>query len=85
MTITPVKLGAKSKLVLPANPQRAYLAIQNQDDRYLYVNFGVAAHYSSALYVAGWGYFEPLIAPRDPLHMASANSDAQCVVIEGVW
>lgn len=78
----PTTAELASNEILPANPRRAYLIIQNRSAASVYVNFGQSASAAYLEIIAG-GSYEPLVAPVNSVHVVGAAGGQSIVVIEG--
>lgn len=84
--------------VLNANPLRSYFLLQNVSPGDIFVMFEDAsanvtdfttdtqtliANQIRAIRIIGGGYFEPLVAPTNPITLFTLNAAAYGVVVEG--
>lgn len=82
-----------STKVVPANPYRAFLLIQNNDvaANAIFVNFGADANLKNALKIIGGGnlVFEGgakggVFCPLEDVYIIGAVANSACVVMEGL-
>lgn len=82
---TPIQLvgGAPSIRVLPANPLRTGLIIQNKDSAAtLFVSYGSQADVNSLQIAAGGNILEDFTCPKDEVYLFSVAANIQVVIIE---
>lgn len=76
-------IGTTSVMVLPANPDRQYLLVQNTSasNVYLAINRNATAQ-DITLYNNG-GYFEPLRPPKGAIYLLGSAASLNCAICEG--
>lgn len=72
----------ESQQILPGNPNRVYLAIQNRGANAIYVSFGQKASAETFELAAG-GFYEPYIAPDNSLNVLGVAAGDRIIVVEG--
>lgn len=73
-----------SQLVVPYNPQRTYLMMQNNGAAAVRVGFGRQADLTSGFVIAaGGGFYEPILGTVSSIHLISVAGTNAVVVIEG--
>ena len=73
-----------SQLVVPYNPNRTYLMMQNNGAGAVRVGFGRQADLNSGFVIAAaGGFYEPILGTVSSIHLISAVGTNQVVVIEG--
>lgn len=87
----PFVVGTASVQIIPANPRRTYLAIQNKSAGTIYVNFGTSANTFSGLRINTGGDWDfqggergGSCVPGDSVHIIGSAAGLQGIVIEGV-
>jgi len=87
----PFVVGATSTQIIPANPRRTYLAIQNKSAGTMFVNFGTGANTFSGLtlltgdlYKFEGGERGGSCSPGDSVHVIGNAAGLQGVLLEGV-
>ncbi len=74
----------QSKQLLPANPRRGYLYIQNNSTDDLLVSYGSEATPLSSIIITAGGYYEPRVCPTNAVYIASTSlSNAAYAYVEG--
>ena len=87
----PFVTDGTSQRVLPANPRRTYLIVQNKGADFIYVNFSQAATTDNGLRIIAGGNYEIIggedggsHVPRDDVFVLGAVAGLNCVVSEGM-
>lgn len=88
----PFIIGTNSEQIIPANPLRAYVLIQNKDaGSDMFVNFGVSATAFNGVIIIPRGNYELIgganggsFSPSDSIHVLGAAANMQGVIVEGV-
>jgi len=83
----------RSEKVLPANPYRVYVLIQNKDAAAdMFINFGMSAGAYNGIIIIPRGNYELIggamggaFCPRDSINVMSATAAVEGVVTEGVY
>jgi len=83
----------QSQKVLPANPYRVYVLIQNKNGAAdMFINFGMAAGAYNGIIIIPRGNYELIggekggaFVPRDSINVMSATAGIEGVVTEGVY
>jgi len=70
--------------LLPANPDRNYLIIQNRGIASIFVAFDRPANALSGIEIAGGGFFEPETAPKNGVWVISNVPGQLVVALDGV-
>ncbi len=89
----PFTTDGNSQRILPANPLRTYLLIQNKSADFIYVNFGQNATVYNGIRVAAGGYYELIggagngapHVPGDDVFILGAVAGLDGVASEGVY
>lgn len=92
LSLFPFSAGLTSVRVLPANPMRTYLIIQNTSASNMFVNFGQNATLIAGLRIIPGGNYEQLggapagsfITPDD-IYILGAAAGLSGVIAEGLW
>lgn len=66
-------VGRESITLLPTNPRRAYLYIQNNSTAPMYVAYDTNANPLTSIVIGAGGYYEPRVAPTNAIYLASAS------------
>lgn len=80
----PLVTTARSLQLLPANPDRNYLLIQNRGIASVFIAFDRLAAISNGIEIAGGGFYEPFSAPRNSVNVISAVPGQLVIAIDGV-
>lgn len=88
----PFVIGTTSEQIIPSNPLRSYVLIQNKDAASdMFVNFGNAATAFNGVIIIPRGNYELIggavggpFSPSDSIHVLGAVAGMQGVVVEGV-
>lgn len=72
----------ESDQVLPRNPKRVYLAIQNRGTNNVFLAFAQRAD-TDAFRIEAGGFYEPYICPRTSVNLRGAVAGENIVIIEG--
>lgn len=91
-TTFPFIIGTTSAQIIPANPLRAYVLIQNKDGASdMFVNFGVSATSFNGVIIIPRGNYEFVggalggpFSPSDSIHVLGAGANMEGVIVEGV-
>lgn len=75
---------AVSRKLLPANPRRTYLLIQNNSAGIMYINFGAKGDAFSGVQIAANGYYEPYRPPKGDISVLGSAANLNGVVVETV-
>lgn len=79
-----VQARVKSKLVIPYNPNRIYLMVQNRGSANVFISFGHAASDKSSFQISpGPGFIEPILGTVSSVHLVSAGGVQPVIIIEG--
>lgn len=88
---TPFIVGTVGIRVLPANPRRTYLLIQNKSADVMYLNFGQQADLYNGIQISAGGAYELIggatggsHCPFDDVFVLGGSSDLAGVVTEGM-
>jgi len=88
----PFTTDGSSQRLLPANPFRTYLLIQNKSGDFMYVNFGQAATIYNGIRIAAGGNYELIggarggaHCPADDVNLLGNAAGLDGVVTEGVY
>lgn len=66
-------VGMQSVTLLPGNPRRGYLYIQNNSTAPMYVAYDTDATPLTSIVIGPGGYYEPRVVPTNAIHLASAS------------
>jgi len=87
---TPFVIDTDSVRVLPANPLRRYLLVQNKSADVMYVNFGQLATVFNGIQISAGGYYELIgggpggsFVPADDVYILGGSAGLAGVVSEG--
>ncbi len=88
----PFRIGLESEQIIPANPLRTYLLIQNKDaGSDMFINFGQKANDFNGVIIVPRGNFEFIggkqggaFVPADSVWVLGAAADMEGVLVEGV-
>lgn len=88
----PFVIGTTSEQIIPANPLRAYVLIQNKNAASdMFVNFGNSATTFNGIIIIPRGNYELIggavggpFSPSDSVHVLGAAAAMQGVIVEGV-
>lgn len=79
-----VNATVTSELVIPYNPNRIYLMVQNKGAADVFLGFGRAADALSGFEIpAGPGFYEPILGTVSSVHIIAAAGVQLCVFVEG--
>lgn len=89
---TPFITGVGSAMILPANPIRSYVLIQNKNNAAnMFINFGSSANVFNGIIIIPLGNYELIggatggaYCPRDSIHILGAAVNMQGVITEGI-
>lgn len=91
-SVFPFTIGVTAERVLPANPMRTYLLIQNKSAGTMFVNFGQnPTTFASIEIAAGGNYIQEGGAPAgafispDDVYVLGSAAGLDGVVSEGLW
>lgn len=92
MSSFPFVIGVTAEQVLPANPLRAYIIVQNKNAASdMFINFGVQASANNSLIIIPRGNYELIgganggsFVPSDSLWVLGAVAGMQGIALEGV-
>ena len=92
LSLFPFTAGITSVRILPANPMRTYLIVQNTSASNMFINFGQNATLIAGLRIVPGGNYEQLggapagsfITPDD-IYILGAAAGLSGVVAEGLW
>jgi hypothetical protein len=92
LSLFPFTAGLTALRILPANPMRTYLLIQNTSASNMFVNFGQNATPIAGIRIIPGGNYEQLggapagafIAPDD-VYILGAAASLSGVIAEGLW
>ncbi len=88
----PFVIGLQSTQIIPANPLRVYLLVQNKDaGADMFINFGQKANAFNGVIIIPRGNFEFIgggpggsFSPQDSVWLLGAVADMNGVLVEGV-
>lgn len=88
----PFVIGIASEQIIPANPLRSYVLIQNKNAASdMFINFGSAANAFNGIIIVPRGNYELIggavggsYCPRDSINILGAVAGMQGVITEGV-
>lgn len=75
----------QDELVLPYNPMRNYLIIVNTGPNTIFVAFERAADSATGVPIVSGGSYEPILGTVSSVHLISAITNQQAVVVEGFY
>jgi len=81
--VMPYIIGIVSTMVVPANPNRQYLLIQNNSASNIYFAINKHATASDLFLYSGGGFYEPLRPPKGAIYLLGAATGLNCVICEG--
>lgn len=92
LSLFPFIIGIAAELILPANPLRTYLIVQNKSGGTIFVNFGQnPTQFASVQIDAGGNYiFEGgatggAFSPQDNVYILGSTAGLNGVAGEGLW
>lgn len=74
MAVRPFGANAASELLLPSDPHRRYLLIQNNSGADMWIGVGGSAAEDQSLILGSGVYWEPLCVPTDSIYVRSATA-----------
>lgn len=80
-TNLPFTAATDTKNILPENPHRVYLAIQNQGTQDIYVAFG--GPNGGLKIIPGTGFEWNINAPQNSVYVYTLAGSVACILIEG--
>lgn len=88
----PFTIGVTSERILPANPFRTYLLVQNKSADFIFLNFGQVATNYNGIRIAPGGNYELIggatggaHCPGDDVYVIGNAAALDGVATEGVW
>ena len=92
LSLFPFTVGATAQRLLPANPLRTYLIIQNKSGGIIYVNFGNNPTPFVSIEIAAGGNYEftggatgGAFSPQDDIYILGSVAGINGVGGEGLW
>jgi hypothetical protein len=91
-TLFPFVIGLASQIIIPSNPLRTYVLIQNKDAvNDMFINFGNDATTFNGIIIIPRGNYELIgganggpFCPSDSVHVLGAAAGMNGVIVEGV-
>jgi len=80
---TAYDIGGASIEVMPYNPLRRYLLIQNRSVGDMFLSFGNKANIFDGIFIPGGGFYEPYVVPLSSVNLFS-QMQTRAIVIEGL-
>lgn len=91
-TLFPFQIGLSAQRILPANPMRTYLIIQNKSAGVIFVNFGQNPTPTSSITIIAGGNYELIggaaggsFVPPDDVYVLGDALALNCIISEGLW
>ena len=91
--VVPFSVGLVSDIMLPANPRRVYVLVQNLNAASdMWLNFGAEAVVQASVLLVPRGNYELIggatgapFSPYDSVHVIGTVAAQRCVAVEGIW
>lgn len=92
LSIFPFTIGTTARRILPANPLRTYLIVQNKSGGTIFVNFGQNPTQFTSIQIPAGGNYEfqggatgGAFSPQDDVYVAGSVAGLDGVAGEGLW
>ena len=91
-SLFPFTIGATAQRILPANPLRTYLIVQNKSGGTIFINFGQNPTQFASIEIAAGGNAEFIggatggaFSPQDDVYILGSAAGLDGVAGEGLW
>jgi len=92
LSLFPFTIGVLANRILPANPLRTYLIVQNKSGGIIFVNFGQNPTEFASIEIAAGGNYELIggstggaFSPQDDIYVLGSAAGLDGVAGEGLW
>lgn len=92
LSLFPFSIGTTALRILPANPLRTYLIVQNKSAANIFINFGQNPTAFSSIIIFPSGNYELIggatggaFSPQDDVYILGAAASLDGVAGEGLW
>lgn len=92
LSLFPFTIGTTAQRILPANPLRTYLIVQNKSGGIIFINFGQNPTVFSSIEIPAGGNFEftggatgGAFSPQDDIYVLGSAAALNGVAGEGLW
>jgi len=92
LSLFPFTIGTSAARIIPSNPLRTYLIVQNKSGGILYVNFGSKPTAFASIEIPAGGNYEfgggatgGGFSPQDDIYILGSAASLNGVIGEGLW
>ena len=92
MSLFPFTIGTSAERILPANPLRTYLIVQNKSGGIIFINFGQNPTAFASIEISPSGNYELIggatggaFSPQDDIFVLGSAAGLDGVAGEGLW
>jgi hypothetical protein len=92
MSLFPFTIGTTARRILPANPLRTYLIVQNKSGGTIFINFGQNPTQFASIQITASGNYELIggatggaFSPQDDIFILGSVAGLDGVAGEGLW
>lgn len=92
LSLFPFTIGVAAERILPANPLRTYLIVQNKSASNIFINFGQNPSAFASIRIIAGGNYELIggatggaFSPQDDIYILGSAAGLDGVAGEGLW